>query len=70
VRGEVEKLLVAMQFQDRVSQILLGLSNNVALMQQQLARDADEPLPSPADWLHALNGSSTMTDQIYQPVTR
>jgi len=70
VRSEVEKLLIAMQFQDRVSQILSGLGNNLALMQQQLANSAHEPLPSPADWLHALNGTSTMTDQIYQPVTR
>jgi hypothetical protein len=37
VCSEVEKLLMAMQFQDRVSQILCGVNDNIDLMQQALA---------------------------------
>jgi len=70
VRGEVENLLTAMQFQDRVSQILSGMDNNVELMWQTLA-DADTlPLPDANDWLEAMNQASYMKDQIYQPTGR
>ena len=72
VRGEVEKLLMAMQFQDRVSQILMGLDNNMALMRQYLATDSEQALPAPAEWLHHMNQNSCMDDQLYhhQPSTR
>jgi len=70
VRGEVENLLTARQFQDRVSQILSGMDNNVELMWQTLA-DADTlPLPDANDWLEAMNQASYMKDQIYQPTGR
>ena len=66
VRGEVEKLMIAMQFQDRVSQILIGVSDNIALMQQSLKQLDSQSLPSPKEWLEAMNQTSTMHDQIYQ----
>jgi methyl-accepting chemotaxis protein len=70
VRGEVENLLMAMQFQDRVSQILAGMDNNVERMQQALALLDSQALPSAREWLDAMNQNSYMTDQIYQPTSR
>jgi methyl-accepting chemotaxis protein len=66
VRKEVETLLVAMQFQDRVSQILCGVENNMTLMQQTLEQVDTQGLPNADDWLDALNQSSNMNDQLYQ----
>jgi len=70
VRGEVENLLVAMQFQDRVSQILTALNDNMAQMQERLANIQTEGLPTSQEWLGDMNQSSFMDDQIYQPVSR
>jgi methyl-accepting chemotaxis protein len=66
VRKEVEKLLVAMQFQDRVSQILSGVEHNIELMQETLEHIDTHALPTAHDWLEALNQSSKMDDQLYQ----
>ena len=65
VRNEVETLMMAMQFQDRVSQILDGVNNNIRLMQDTLQQTDANGLPSADDWLHALNQNSHMDDQIY-----
>jgi methyl-accepting chemotaxis protein len=65
VRGEVERLLMALQFQDRVSQILDGAHSNMLLMQELLEQWPQAELPSSQEWLHALNQNSRMTDQIY-----
>jgi methyl-accepting chemotaxis protein len=65
VRQEVEHLLIAMQFQDRVSQILVGVDDNMAHLQSALQSLDVEPLPTSADWLHDLNQTSKMDDQIY-----
>ena len=66
VRGEVEKQLVSMQFQDRVSQILDGVHDNIEQMQQILAQIDTDPLPTSEEWLEALNRASNMKDQHYQ----
>lgn len=65
VRGEVERLLMAMQFQDRVSQILEGACNNMARMEEALSHLDLEALPTPDEWLEQLNQTSRMDDQIY-----
>jgi methyl-accepting chemotaxis protein len=65
VRKEVEQLLMAMQFQDRVSQILSGVDHNMVLMQNTLSQADTQALPNAEDWLDALNQSSNMIDQIY-----
>ena len=70
VRKEVETLLMAMQFQDRVSQILCGVENNMTLMQQTLDQVDTQALPNADDWLDALNQSSNMNDQLYQRTQR
>jgi methyl-accepting chemotaxis protein len=70
VRTEVETLLVAMQFQDRVSQILCGLANNMTLMRGTLEQVDTQALPDPGEWIDALNQSSRMSDQLYQRTHR
>jgi methyl-accepting chemotaxis protein len=70
VRAEVEQLLMAMQFQDRVSQILEGAHCDMERMQQALQQYPDEALPSTHTWLQELNQSSRMDDQIYTHSSR
>lgn len=70
VRQEVEKLLMAMQFQDRISQILCGVNNNIERMQQTLAQLDTVALPRADEWLAALNQASSMDDQLYMRTSR
>ncbi len=70
VRQEVESLLMAMQFQDRVAQILAGLDSNVSQMQETLAQRDDQALPDASAWLHEMNQAASMDDQIYRPAGR
>ena len=70
VRREVETLLVAMQFQDRISQILVGVNNDMDRMRLALQDLPTQALPSSDEWLDALDQSSTMQDQIYRSGTR
>lgn len=70
VRQEVEKLLMAMQFQDRISQILCGVNNNIDSMQQTLAQLDTVALPRADEWLAALNQASSMDDQLYTRTSR
>lgn len=67
VRHEVENLLMAMQFQDRVSQILTGLDNNVLLMQETLDQLDTQAFPVSDDWIEEMNQAAWMKDQIYRP---
>lgn len=65
VRQEVERLLVAMQFQDRVSQILSGLDHDMGRMRQTLSYEPHDPvLPSADEWLAGLNKTARMNEQI------
>jgi methyl-accepting chemotaxis protein len=70
VRTEVEALLMSMQFQDRVSQILSGLENNMMQMRGTLEQMDTQVMPDPGEWLNALNQSSRMNDQLYQRTNR
>ncbi len=64
VRHEVEKLLIAMQFQDRISQIMGGLDDNMLRMQQVLNHLDTEPLPNSDQWLAELNGNVRIDEQM------
>ncbi len=70
VRGEVEQLLIAMQFQDRVSQILEGAHNNMQLMEQTLHQLTEDGTPDSQEWLQAFNQTSRMQEQIYTGARR
>lgn len=70
VRNEVEKQLVALQFQDRVSQMLSGVLDNIDKMQDSLAEMETDLLPTSTEWLDALNKRSNMADQHYPHTAR
>ncbi len=63
VRGEVEKLLMAMQFQDRVSQMLHGVHDDMQRMQQTVHGLDENEVPHAAQWMESLRGTYTMEDQ-------
>lgn len=65
VRREVERQLMALQFQDRVSQMLSGVLDNMGQMQESLALIGVDALPTSNEWLEALNQGSNMADQHY-----
>lgn len=61
IRGEVSNLLVALQFQDRIRQILEVVSMDIERMRQAVA--AGEPLPDAAAWLRDLDQHYTMEEE-------
>ena len=63
VRQEVEKLLMAMQFQDRVSQILQGVHDDMLRMRSTLETTALEELPDAQEWMGVFSKTYTMADQ-------
>jgi len=63
VRQEVEKLLMAMQFQDRVSQILSGVNADMQKMQDSLQETHPDDLPDASAWLGEFGKTYTMEDQ-------
>lgn len=67
VRGEVEHLLMAMQFQDRVSQMLSGVSDDMTRMQDALASEDDNLFPGVQEWMESLSKTYTMEDQKHRP---
>lgn len=63
VRAEVEKLLIAMQFQDRVSQMLQGVDADISRMQQTVQGLEHNGVPNAAQWMESLGQTYTMEDQ-------
>ncbi|WP_205609791.1 methyl-accepting chemotaxis protein [Noviherbaspirillum galbum] len=63
IRNDVENLLITLQYQDRVSQILSAVSNDMEKLQQTLDGNAIPDLPDSDQWLQELQGSYTMRDQ-------
>ncbi len=66
VRSEVEQLLMAMQFQDRVSQIIEGASRDMQAMREVLQTPDADAMPTAQDWIDAFNSRAQMDDQIYR----
>jgi methyl-accepting chemotaxis protein len=63
IRAEIEKLLVAMQFQDRVSQILSGVDADIGRMLSNLEEGEGDAWPTPEEWLESLSQTYAMEDQ-------
>jgi methyl-accepting chemotaxis protein len=63
VRGEVEKLLMAMQFQDRISQMLQTVDDDIHRMQSALENMEHNGVPSAEQWMESLGKTYTMQDQ-------
>ena len=61
LRGDVAELLVALQFQDRIRQILEVVGADMARMQRSVAQD--EPLPDAPQWLEELSSHYTMAEE-------
>jgi methyl-accepting chemotaxis protein len=64
IQGDITSMLVSFQFQDRVSQVLTVVVDDLNRL-EQLAR-AHTPVesrPSPSQWVEQLRGTYTMTDE-------
>lgn len=62
IRAEVEQMIVALQFQDRIRQILEVVDADMERL-ARLAADASAPLPAAETWLLELSGKYTMADE-------
>lgn len=63
VRQEVEKLMIAMQFQDRISQIIGTVDGDMERMRHAIQSLSHEQLPDVQTWLTTLSQGYTMEDQ-------
>lgn len=69
IRSDVEELLVALQFQDRVSQIIVVLGDDMTRLQTAIL-DEQTSLPSADQWMRELAGTYTMDEErnVHAPV--
>lgn len=67
IRAEVEKLITALQFQDRVCQIMDCVYNDIARMQDALQQLPHEGVPDGNEWLEKLSKTYNMAEQKYLP---
>lgn len=63
IRQEVEQLMLAMQFQDRVAQIMQCVDTDMEKLRAALERLAQEELPAVEAWLANLRKMYTMEEQ-------
>jgi methyl-accepting chemotaxis protein len=61
IRGDIENLLLNLQFQDRVSQISSAVENDMARLNQVIA--TAELLPPPEQWMQGLQTLYTTNEQ-------
>ena len=63
IRGNVEELLVSLQFQDRISQVLDVIHNDINKLQDNVAFADQTELPTTRQWLEELQKTYTMHDE-------
>lgn len=63
IRGNIEELIVAMQFQDRISQILQVVRNDIRKLEEFAHALEEGDVPSTENWLEDLKRSYTATDE-------
>jgi methyl-accepting chemotaxis protein len=61
IRGNIEQLIVTMQFQDRVNQLLGVVDADITRLREEFEGEA--PAPDPAQWLQELERHYTMREQ-------
>jgi len=61
IRSNIESLIVSLQFQDRVSQVIGVVDNDMARLRDTI--DSDAALPSAHQWLADLQAHYTMKEQ-------
>ena len=59
--ADVENLLVNLQFQDRVNQIIGAVDGDIRRLQGVV--ETDQPVPTSAEWMSALQKNYTMNEQ-------
>ena len=67
IRNDVENLLVALQFQDRISQILDVVMTDINKLQQTVGQIGQEEMPSSEQWLQDLQSTYTMEEEFRNP---
>ena len=63
IRKEIENVMLAMQFQDRVSQISQAVLDDMERLRQHTATPGAGNLPSVQEWMQVLRASYSMEDQ-------
>jgi methyl-accepting chemotaxis protein len=63
IRQEVEQLMLAMQFQDRVAQIMQSVQGDMQRMKEALQNLEQQDLPGVQAWLQQLYSTFTMEEQ-------
>ena len=63
IRHDVEGLLIALQFQDRIRQILEVVEADMARLGRTVGEEKDETLPTLESWLKELEQHYTMDDE-------
>lgn len=61
IRSNIESLMVSLQFQDRVSQVIGAIDQDMGRLQDTV--DAGQPPPDARQWLDELQANYTMRDQ-------
>jgi methyl-accepting chemotaxis protein len=61
IRSNIEELIVSLQFQDRISQVISVLSDDMSRLKGSL--EDQSPLPPAEDWLSELRKHYTMKEQ-------
>ena len=61
IRSEIDSLMVSLQFQDRVSQLITVIENDIGRLNGELGQT--DPLPPAEAWLDDLQRHYTMPDQ-------
>lgn len=70
IRGDVESLLIALQFQDRIRQILEVVDADMARLKHTLGEEQADTLPTLESWLMELESHYTMDDERHSHATR
>jgi len=63
IRDELSRLLVALQFQDRMSQILTHVTDDMARLGEHVAQGGDAPVVEVSDWLARLERSYATSEE-------
>jgi methyl-accepting chemotaxis protein len=66
VRSDVERVLMGFQSQDRLNQMLAGITDDMQRLSTWLAENGDLGAAQAADWLVRLEASYTMDEQRHQ----
>jgi len=61
IRADLETLIVSLQFQDRVSQVITAVDDDMGRLHRSV--ETAQPLPPAPQWLQELQRSYTMRDQ-------